>query len=87
MFRGISQSSTTANSLSAAYIVAEGMKDAANQLKEQRQMCGDEFDVFGEYVASELRSLSDPQSAQRVRFKVGRFLMDCIEAENQSTIF
>lgn len=78
-------SSITATSSSAAHIVAEGMKDAVNQLKEQRQKREDEFDAFGKYVTSELRSLSNPSSAQRVRFKVARYLMDCIEFENQST--
>lgn len=42
----------------------------------------DEFDAFGKYVATELRSLSNPSSAQRARFKVARY---CIELENQST--
>lgn len=60
------------------------MKDAVNRLKEQRQRHEDEFDAFGRYVATEIRSLSDPNSAQRVRFKVARVLMDSIEAENQS---
>lgn len=84
--RRLSQSSSvTATSSSEAHIVAEGMKDAVNQLKEQRQKREDEFDAFGKYVATELRSLSDPNSARRVRFKVARCLMDCIEAENQST--
>lgn len=60
------------------------MKDAVNQLKETRQKREDDFDAFGKYVATELRSLSDANSAQRVRFKVARFLMDCIESENQN---
>lgn len=61
------------------------MKDAVNQLKEQRQKREDEFDAFGKYVATELRSIRDPSSAQRVRFKVARYLMDCIEFEHQTT--
>lgn len=61
------------------------MKDAVNQLIEQRQKRDDEFDAFGKYVATELRSLPDPSSAQRVRFKVARYLMYCIELEYQSS--
>lgn len=72
-------------STSAAQIVAEGMKDAVTKLKENRQNRDDEFDAFGKYVATELRSLSDVNSARRIRFRVARCLMDCIEAENQST--
>lgn len=69
--RRLSQSSSViANSSSAAHIVAEGMKDAVNQLKEQRQKREDEFDTFGKYIATELRSLSDPNAARRVRFKL-----------------
>lgn len=84
--RRLSQSSSvSATSPSAAYIVAEGMKGVVNQIKDQRQNREDEFDAFGKFVASELRSLYDPTSAQRVRFKVARYLMDCIELENQST--
>lgn len=85
--RRISQSSsvTDASSSAAAHIVAEGMKDAVDKLKDQRQKREDEFDAFGKYVATELRSLSDGSSAQRVRFKVARFLMDCIEEEIKST--
>lgn len=84
--RRLSQSSSvTGTSTSAAFIVAEGMKDAVEQLKQQRQKREDEFDAFGKYVATELRSLGDPNAAQRVRFKVARYLMDCIEYENQST--
>lgn len=77
--------SMSATSSSAAHVVAEGMKDAVKQLKEHRQHNEDEFDVFGKYIATELRSLSDPRSARIIRFKVARFLMDCIEAENQTT--
>ncbi|KAJ6632855.1 hypothetical protein Bhyg_16428 [Pseudolycoriella hygida] len=50
-------------------------------VKEHHQSAEDEFDVFGKYVASELRSLTDPRAAQRIRFKVARYLMDCIEDE------
>lgn len=83
--RRLSQSSSvTDSSSSAAQIVAEGMKNAVNQLKDQRHKREDEFDAFGKYVATELRSLSDTSAARRVRFKVARCLMASIEDENQS---
>lgn len=77
--RRLSQSSVSGASSSAAQIVAEGMKDAVNKLNEQRKKREDEFDAFGKYVATELRSLSDPYYARQVRIKLARCLMDCIE--------
>lgn len=60
------------------------MKNAVNQLKDRRK-CEDEFEAFGKYVATELRSLADPLMAQRIRLKMTRFLVDCIEAELKAT--
>lgn len=81
--RRLSQSSSEATtSSSATSIVSEGMKYSANELEVQRQPRLNEFDVFGNYIATELRSISDPNAAQRIRFKVARCLMECIEAEN-----
>lgn len=58
--------------------------NAVNQFNEQRQEREDEFDLFGKYIASEIRSLSDPNAARRVRFRMVRCLMDSIDAELQS---
>lgn len=76
----LSQSSST-DSTTAAAIVAEGMISAVCQLKDQRKKESDEHDSFGNYVASEIRSLPNRDAACRVRFKVMRCLMDAIEEE------
>lgn len=75
--------SVSEQSTSAATIVAKGMKDAVNQLKE-RDPVPDGFDSFGKFVASEIRAIRDAEIARRVRFKVNRFLLDTIEEEYQS---
>lgn len=74
----------TANLTSAATIVAEGMRSAVSQLKDHRKKEDDEFDSFGKYIASEIRSLSDREAAFRVRFKVMRCAMDAIEEDKQT---
>lgn len=38
----------------------------------------DRYQIFGNYVASELRRLPD-SSANRVQRKLARFLLDCVE--------
>ncbi|XP_055524911.1 uncharacterized protein LOC129718289 isoform X3 [Wyeomyia smithii] len=79
-----SSQSSSITTTSSAPIVAKEKKDdaAAKQVTEQQQRCEDEFDVFGRYIASELRSLSDLKFARQVRLKLTRCLMDCIETEN-----
>lgn len=62
-------------------IVIKGMKEAVNDLKNRQTHRDDEFDTFGRYIATELRSMADSSAAQRVRFKLARCLMDGIEAE------
>lgn len=63
------------------------MKEAVHELKNRQTEREDEFDTFGKYIATELRSMSDPSAAQRVRFKLARCLMDAIENENNKQIF
>lgn len=77
--RRLSESSSVTVTSSAAHIVAEEIKEAVNPLKGQSEEREDVFDTFGKYIATELRSLSDPSYARQVRVKLARCLMDCIE--------
>lgn len=85
--RRMSESSSVTVTSSAAHIIADGMKDAVNPLKEQREEREDVFDTFGKYVATELRSLADPNYARQVRVKLARCLMDCIEFQPEENIY
>lgn len=39
----------------------------------------DHFQYFGNYVASELRRIPNPETANIVQRKVARFLLDCLD--------
>lgn len=74
---------SNSNSSSAATIVADGMREAVQQLRISKAS-DDEFDTFGRYVATELRSLNNVNVARKIRLKINRFLMDLIEGETNS---
>lgn len=75
---------------SAVSVVAESIKAAVeslNQLKQQQQH-SDEFEAFGKFLASELRSLDDIARARRIRHKLNRYFLDIVDeeyAQNSST--
>lgn len=60
------------------------MKAAAesfNQLKQQPQH-NDEFEAFGHFLASELRSLNDIGMACRKKIKLNRCFLDLLDDEH-----
>lgn len=52
----------------------DGMQKALSKLDES-----DSFQTFGNYVASELRKISDIETANRIQRKLNRTLLDCFE--------
>lgn len=50
----------------------------------------DEFQIFGDFVVSELRNIVDVNVARRTQRKINKLLMECMEAldtgENSNTI-
>lgn len=84
------KSSETAFSLSAANIVAQGMNNAIAKLVERKKnsdaRSDDKYSVFGDYIASELRSIINPDIAKKIQFKLNRTLIDSNLCEISITI-
>lgn len=59
------------------------MKAAVETLNQSKQQVCDEFDAFGKFLASELRSLDDIAMARRIKHKLNRFFLDAVEEEQQ----
>lgn len=57
------------------------MKAAVESLNRSKQQPCDEFETFGKYLASELRSLDDIAMARRIKLKLSRFFLDALEQE------
>lgn len=78
-----SVASGQSSSHSAASIIAESMKSAAQSFQQSKQQSADEFDTFGKYLASELRALDNIGMARRIKLKMNRFFLDAVEEEQQ----
>lgn len=61
------------------------MKAAVETLNQSKQQACDEFEAFGKFLASELRSLDDISMARRIKRKVNRFFLDVFDEEQQTT--
>lgn len=57
------------------------MKAAVETFNQSKQQSCDEFEAFGKFLASELRSLDDIAMARRIKRKVNRFFLDAIDEE------
>lgn len=58
------------------------MRAAVDSFKQsKKEQC--EFEVFGNYLASELRSLEDIPMARRIKSKLNRFFLDAVDEEKQ----
>lgn len=57
------------------------MKSAVESLNRSKQQPCDEFETFGKYLASEVRSLDDIAMARRIKLKLSRFFLDVLEQE------
>lgn len=75
--------SSIASTSSAANVIVESMKMAAQTLQQSKQQPIDEFDTFGKYLASKLRAMDDIAMARRIKLKITRFYIDCVELEQQ----
>lgn len=64
------------------------------QLAKNKMMAQDEFDVYGQYVGSELRELKDEHSALMAKYYINNILIDArlgkyrpgYSTESQSTV-
>lgn len=55
-------------------VAIEGMQRALKQMEEH-----DSFQVFGNYVASELRKIHNPDLANKVQRKIASFMLKCLD--------
>lgn len=76
-------SAASNSSQSAANVIAESMKAAAQTLQQSKKSSVDEFHTFGMYLASELRALDNIAMARRVKMKLNRYFLDTVESEQQ----
>lgn len=61
-------------------IALKGMQRALEKMEEV-----DSFQVFGNFVAAELRKISNESLANQVQRKITRFVMDCMDEVDAST--
>ncbi|XP_055622922.1 uncharacterized protein LOC129766418 [Toxorhynchites rutilus septentrionalis] len=61
-------------------IALEGMQAALKKMSEV-----DSFQVFGNYIAEELRKISDVNAANRIQRKLARQLIDCLDELEYTT--
>lgn len=59
------------------------MKAAVESFNHSKQQACDEFEAFGKFLASELRSLDDIAMARRIKHKLNRCFLDAVDEEQQ----
>lgn len=59
-------------------VVLQGMKEAIKKINEPKKV-DDEFTVFGNYIASELKAIGNVDIANKIKRKLSRLLLDSLD--------
>lgn len=65
------------------HITTHSLKNTTKTLQQEKQHKDDEFEAFGKYLASELRAMDDIAMARRIKLKLNRYYLDCVDSEQQ----
>lgn len=79
--RSSTPTATTTTLSDAKSIALQGMERALKKMDEV-----DSYQVFGNFVAEELRKIKDPAMANKVQRKLTRVLMDCLDEVDSNTM-